>query len=1229
MDAYQPQTARFDAKTQLRLHQVDLSGADGGHEHRTVVLNEDDDREQKHLVVLSARSEKSLLRYCDNLRDRISSDHSNVCDLSSLAHTLAHHRTWMPWRASAVVATHDELFGALEKKTLRTVRIPSVEPRLVFLFTGQGAQWYGMGCELLQSSPVFSRSIRKSSKLLLSMGANWDLVDELRRDKETSRLHQSKIGQPASTAIQIALVDLLRSASIVPTSVIGHSSGEIAAAYCVQALSHEAAIAVAFHRSFLGSLSSQVMGRNGAMAAIGLPEDDVLPLLADLKTGVATVACLNDPRNTTISGDETAVDEVVSMLDPSVFARKLNVDTAYHSHFMEAVKQQYRDSMAAVQDEPKLPDVEFISSVSGSTRLDEFGPEYWARNLVSKVRFLDAVQHYCDKHKHNSYTFVEVGPHSILCGSIRRILSSTANGPFQFTCVPSLERNKDAKVSILELLGQLFAIGHSFDAHSVWSDTGVQPLSTLPPYAWDCTKSYWRESRLSKEHRHRSFPPHDLLGLRIVGSDPQEPSWRHVFSLDTLPWLREHAIDGSVVFPGTGYVTMAIEAIRQIHQENDWPAPKTYELRNLRFLKALIVPEPPASMESVLRFYRPRDAGSKTSSGWYSFRLSSVNEEAAWTEHCTGSVRINYQTVGDESAEHVRLRTKASLHALKLASHRCKNNIDKVKMYEELADTGNVYGANFAVLQDVCVEKDQVIARVVTPNISASMPMGFQRPHLVHPATIDALLHMHIPLFKAMGGSGSVMPIEVDKITISARIHNRPHDEFICLGNLSYINGRSAIAESIAFQEDPESGLTSVVHIENGELRALGESGMYTVDDASLRETTYRMAWVKNSRFLRSEDLITQHSHYRPQERQQEARRRETLFNELATLCICDSVAEVQQLGLSIPDTYLRHYFAWMQRHADALSSRTLRDQMSQQHIQEALKAAQDYDVEGEVLRRLRESLTDIVCGDVDPLSLYMEGGLYQRLYNSDAASLRCAKSLRTYIQCLADDKGQLKVLEIGAGTGSTTAALLQGGSTETSLPVWLYHFTDISSGFHEQARQAFLHFEEHMQYSVLDIEQDPEPQGFELGSYDLIIASNVIHATSPLSRSLLHIRKLLKPNGVLALIEVIRMSPAYNLMFGALPGWWKGVADGRIDTPFLSPERWDEEMRESGFNGIDIVVPDADGPSPSAALMLATPQDHIDSDTHSLRTIKFVCSPRLDTASLHFVEQLQKSAEK
>ncbi|KAI1737469.1 steroid monooxygenase [Xylaria scruposa] len=244
--------------------------------------------------------------------------------------------------------------------------------------------------------------------------------------------------------------------------------------------------------------------------------------------------------------------------------------------------------------------------------------------------------------------------------------------------------------------------------------------------------------------------------------------------------------------------------------------------------------------------------------------------------------------------------------------------------------------------------------------------------------------------------------------------------------------------------------------------------------------------------------------------------------------------------------------------------------------------------IEGETLARMGPEVMNIMIGKTHSLAHIMEDDLLFRVYLSDEGK-RLNRYVSECVKRLTSQKKDIRILEIGAGTGGTTQDVLKICSPSGERFCAHFMYTDLSPGFFVAGKTTLKKWERLLTFKVFNVMDNPAGQGFEEGSYDFIYAANVIHATSSLMTSLTNIRKLLKPGGTVALLELSRLTSFYNLVFGSLPGWWEGVGEGRIESPLQTPEQWDELLKKAGFSGIDLITYDLQGPERHYCMMLST----------------------------------------
>ncbi|CAG8959400.1 hypothetical protein HYFRA_00001298 [Hymenoscyphus fraxineus] len=1110
------------------------NGINGSHPPKDV-------KTEPQVLALSAKSKESLARALENLEQWISQnpDPSNDA-LRNLAYTLSNRRSLFRWRCSLVGTSLPDLLSRLSLN--RPPSVKSMEKiQNVFVFTGQGAQWFAMGRELMSLKSPYSKSLEASDKILSGFGAPWSLLEELLCKKSSdSRINESQIAQPATTAIQIALIDLLSSLDIKPDIVLGHSSGEIAAAYAAGSISQISALKAAYFRGRLQVSASL----KGAMMAVGLGEVQLSQYLPQVKSGKLVIACSNSPESSTVSGDEAAILELKGILDTeTVFARRLAVDTAYHSHHVMSVSDTYLHSLGGLEHGNTLPHIRFISSVTGKEMTTGFGPQYWVDNLVSKVQFQRGVEEVCRIASPSSpqarLSFIEVGPHSALSGPLRQTMSSLSFSA-GFFCASVLIRNQDARYTLLEAVGKLFEQGCSVDigkANVLLAPNKPRKLLVdLPTYSWDHSDTHWHESRLSKAHRFRKNPHHDLLGSRIASSTVQNPIWRHMLGIDRIPWLREHVIDGFMIFPASGYISMAIQALSESSLERHGSLDiSSYNFRNVKFAAALLIPELSKSVEIQLSLTATENHQDNSKSRWEEFKVFSVSDQGTSTEHCQGYIMAQFSSESDEveAAREQKLNSSAQVARLRRIESACKEELDQKDFYHDMEKTGNQYSGNFACIEKISLGGTQALSVLSIPDTSQCMPAQFQQPHVVHPATLDAIMHHPVAIINRCTQANSLMVVGIDDLKVSSHLANKPKTSLTLGTTTEGCTSRFPSADISVFQQGLE---LPVIQMKALKFRSTGDAATNTSENED-RNISYNMEWdldadhMTSSMFSPGPDSVAA-------ERAQEAKLQ--LLNQAAAIYVRSCVRELTVDGPPKLPGHFSHLFDWMKRFNQSDESRSLLECVSEANERSIAESAEKQGVEGELSQRLGPKMEDILTGKVDPLSLMIEDNLLYRIY-SDDSSARIYAHVIKYMKKLAFKNPNVRVLELGGGTGATTAPLLEALGPDGILPFEKYVFTDVSSGFFERTRERLKKWDSYMEYKKLDMNSGFLQQGFENEMYDLIIGANCIHIASSMNDVMSNIRHLLKPGGKLVMIETTRVVPFYTTFMGVFDGWWSG----------------------------------------------------------------------------------------
>ncbi|KAL4738206.1 hypothetical protein BDV11DRAFT_216094 [Aspergillus similis] len=1036
------------------------------------------------LLVFSGTHPETVKRNMSLSLDFLAKNPAKVADAS---YTLACRRRMLPNRAFAVACVDSWDVSPVQK---------AGPTGLVWVFPGQGAQYPEMGLELVTGNAIARDTIRNLDEVLdlIDGGRSWTLYDELLRPEPSSRLSEAKFSQPCCTAIQIALINVLKSMNVEPSAVVGHSAGEIAAAYAAGALTAAEAMTIAYHR---GNIAERVV-ESGGMIVISLGREQVSPFLTDQ----VTVACENSPRSVTLSGESVALDDVVEKLQstyPEVSTKRLEVNCAYHSEHMKKVKDEYLDRLVALKVKRKHLSTAFVSSVTGKgiENAGDLDSEYWCRNLVSPVLFYSAVRDATADMPNP--VFLEIGPHSALSGPLRDIAPST---PY----IPTLVRGTNAYTSILRTAGRLFQF------------TEID-LSAL----WQYDNRFWSESRVSRNWRFRQHPHHDILGSQIPDGNEMEPLWRSLIHLDSVPWLRDHVVDGKIVFPRSSCISMAGEAIRQLTGKSD------FSLRRISFLEDTTLDGKHPT--EILTQFRPVQG-----TEWYDFTVTS-QFEGKWTKLCKGQARGGYDFPFDIKQlcpGHRKVKPEVFIRAMRRI--------------------GVSYGPRFRVL-------DRIAVNVTAPEATAEITQRPERQesrYVVHPCITTSIFQL-LNIAKAEGRNfdHSFVPAYIEEVYIRA--------------STGSINAQCIITatQNRTFSGDAAGyyGGSLLFAMRNARLTL-------TVDRCSRGLDPHagaRLVWQPDIDKANLASLI------RPR---CDKSILEDLFlvEELALACIIESELQTRS---SKALAHFARYSEWLSlqrqraeqgnydhvQSCQAIASMSSKDR--ENHIEELYQKALMTPVQhvATAVMRIYHETTTLFAGQVDALIILMKDDLLSAIYGFNFCDFA------DFFRVLAHNRPCMRVLEIGAGTGGVTATILPAMHTPHGERLYhSYTYTDISSGFFERAQERFRGYSG-VDYQVLDISTDIAAQGFD-ASYDLVIASNVLHATPNLQQTLANVKALLNHGGKLFLQELAPTTKWVNYIMGTLPGWWLSN-DNRPWEPYVSTKRWDEELRAAGLSGANTVVHD------------------------------------------------------
>jgi acyl transferase domain-containing protein/NADPH:quinone reductase-like Zn-dependent oxidoreductase/acyl carrier protein len=1115
------------------------------------------------MLPLSARSTSTLSdlarSYLNALRDERGLGSYALRDICfSAGAKRSHHefRLALVARDRAEMAEQLEAFlGGESRANSSTGRASGTPSQPVFVCSGMGQQWWAMGRELLAQEPVFRRAVEEVGELFGSL-AGWSLLEKLTADEKTSRVQETRVGQPAIFALQVGLAALWRSWGVEPAAVLGHSAGEMAACYIAGVLSLEDAVRVTFHRS---RLQHRTAGQ-GTMLAAGMSREQAAKWVARHPHAIS-IAAINGANSVTLSGDAAVLAEIDKALTAAdVFSRVMRVDVPYHSPKMEQLEQELLECLRDLK--PRAASTPFFSTVTGTALSGrEIDAKYWYRNVRQPVLFHDTVGKVIES---GHRVFLELGAHPILRHDIAQCLSEKSVAG---ATLGSLRRDDRERAALLGSLGRLYTLGAEIDWRKL-HPAGAKAVK-LPAYPFQAD-SHWRELEITRRIRVGDSV-HPLLGNRLEVS---KPSWSVALDTASLGYLLDHRIGEAIIFPGAGYVEMALAAAR----ETFGPVPCVVE--DIEFQKFLILDQGAAPLAQVA--FDP-------ASSEFDICTRADASENAWDMHAHGCVRPSTEPApAGVDIDEIRAR--------------CPEAYGHEECLRRFAECGYHYGPTFQGIARLWRNEREVLAEIQAPSgLREHLP-----DYRLHPAILDACFQTLLPALPAwtnwQGMKGETfVPMKIERVRFHATPPSRAftHLRVVAL---------SPAELKVDIQILDEAG-GCVVEVQGLVVRPVGSGAQRML--GSLYEYQWKLdprptgRDGRDSRHLPSPDALAS----RVEREGEHLRRRfnraryQDEFQSLSRAAVAAYIVKaLRALGWTPAQNGARpideladrlglapQYHRWLRLMLRELTADEIASSEQPHRLWKTLwDDFPECQAELMLLRLCGENLPAVLRGETDPLSLIFPEGalttaeaLYQDSPSFRLNNLLVQKALAEIARHLPKGRA-LRILEVGGGTG---------GMTSFVLPVLPEHcteyvFTDVSPRFTAHAQHKFARFP-FVQSRTLDIERDPLEQGFDAHSFDVIIASDVLHATSDLRRTLDRLKQLLGSGGMLVVVELTRPWLFMTLIFGLLKGWWLFDDDVRTDEPCVSQDAWKRLLRDAGFTDTVCIAdcPDADSAQHSVIL--------------------------------------------
>ena len=1098
------------------------------------------------LLTISAKSPQALKTQAANYAKALVSDYTSAigdfCYTANARRQQFRHRLAVRVTTAAEAARQLKLWSESDQCGNLIINEAHQNLSVKWVFSGQGGILPGAGRQLYECEPIFRQALDQCSKALRQFWSK-PLKTILWEDERS--WHTVDI-QPALFCLQYALGQMWEAWGIRPTAVLGHSLGEYAAA-CVAGVFglQDALRLVCLRAELIASLPE-----SGAMLAVLASDDQVRACLpAGAKIDIAAI---NGPRQTVVSGPQPAINDFCRVLERrDVRSRLLQTTHAFHSPLIDPILDRFHDGAEKISY--SAPAISYLSPVTGDRIGDEVASaEYWRRNLRQTVKFYPASQRLVEAEK---TICLEIG-----AGATLASLLHAAHPDAELVALPGLTGGESEWDQVLDNLGELYAAG----ATPNWKAFAGSPrrVVSLPSYPQQRSR-HWFDRCLVDHHMPSANVSgqhvHPLLGKQLdLGCDET------VFSLELASqnYLTDHRLGSSVVFPAAGYLEIALAAAE-------------VSLGKQAEVSRLVISSPLSWSDE--QHPRVQVVLAPTENGFHC-RVVSRNK-SGWLTHA----ECDLQPVA-EAAGCVAIKSPAG------------NERDVAQHYQRCDQAGLNYGPAFRGVKRMFVAKSTAWGEVVQTTQPTEQKYHF------HPTTLDACLQIVAGLLPE-----TARQVWLPSAVECYSLRRAPHpDEQL-----------SVQAEAVATSDATEFAVDLKVTGENGDVIAqLDRVTLRPADGMDFARLAYSEQWVPKIRTVEpaptlpvvTPDHLAEHLLEHRERIIEQVGLRDHLeaLEELeaisaawvadglrklgADLTPGDVVAPLDlahQLGVAEQHHRLLHRFCQILEDAAVLDRLPSRSALWQ--VRQPLPAECPRELCAELLERHPQAVNEIALvercggslpgvlrGQCDPLSLlFPEDGsvsaaeVYRASPGGQAINQLVAEAVVAAGQHLPAGRG-LRILEVGAGTGATTEAILQDLDPRRTQ----FTFTDISPAFLNLAKAKFSQYA-HVDYRLLDIERSPVSQGFKQSSYDLIVAANVLHATADLSCSLANVRQLLAPGGLLIVVEGSRPIGWLDLTFGLTPGWWRfHDTERRPDYPLLSQVGWLDLLEQEGFRENTVIQP-------------------------------------------------------
>ncbi len=1162
-------------------------------------------------LFLSAESTSALRAMAGKYRDLFHQDNINYEDIAwsaytkrqQLSHGLAVHGESLH---DAAECLHAYSQGEIHTGATATNRLNSAgeDTKLALVFSGNGSQWQGMGCELLKTEPLFKKTVEEINTLLNAYDdplLDKSLIDEFNASPEDSRLAETEIAQPLLFALQVGVMRVLESKGLIADAVIGHSVGEVAAAWSAGVLSLEEAVKVIYQRSHAQG-KTQGAGR---MAAAGMSAESIKPVFKELGiSDQVTIAGINSPKSITLSGELTALEILNDYCEElGIFYRVLDLDYAFHSSAMDPVEADIKSSLKGLS----LNDVNrtFYSTVTGNILSGEYLDEtYWWDNIRKPVLFASAMEQMLDD---GYQVFLEVGPHPVLRTYVNECGRDKDSN---IHIAATIKRQGESKTALLNSLYDCYLAGCSLKDNLIFP-SNYQAVK-LPHYPWQREKHWYTLTAEGNDlvNRHREHP---LLGYRLKDFDA---CWENQIDTSLLSYLNDHVVDGGAVMPAAAYIEMALAASEVWFKSDsiDASEQKTqWEIENLEIRAPIVLDH-----SKTIRFKLLIKDGS--------FIISSRDRlsDNPWNENVVGRLLGSTNRNIPEKISYDLLIKKA------------KRTITSAGHYQLTESVGLSYGPTFQGIEKVWVSSLTALAKLNVPEKLADND-GLSQ-YQIHPALLDAGFQILVDVFADKienGSQAALIPVQVGKLYH----YTEMTDLSYIVVNITKQSPQSVLADYLLLNTKGEV----LAELKNCRFRGVQLTRSVATLPASYEFRPLLMPYIEAGKqspvsepaVLVSHALSFLKSHEQEFLRSKHYQEVLPLFDVMVSVFAWQAIHKLNPKG----DEFTLESLA-EQAHIESvklpLLSRLLSilvdDELAtfenDQWLLNAecdLPPAEDiwlsvlgdspaYLPELMLLGRCGKHLAEVLQHKVMPETLlYSQKSSIQEHWNGASPSnLSMNLALRDTLREIVKDwpaNRRLRILDVG-GSDTEISQLILSVFPPTQCDYDYIHHDEelLGKASFDLESWSFVKTEQ----LDLSLEINVSDCPIQFGVYDIVIAANTLYHSDDLSKVQNNIKKLLSPKGVLLLLE--RPSDRFmDMTFGLQSDWWAHTSNNKSPIPLLmSASEWRASLTETGFDHVELLIEAEATTDTGAFMVVASHSDKLisvdavadeDSDTDNIQT--------------------------